>query len=121
MSEQDDTPRRGRRSNEEIWQEGYEAGYQAALKTMRPSLMDACKRYARTHWRLPDEELRDAFEQLYAEYGERLSDPDVQLVLAVARRERTRASAPEEAIRSLVRPQARRREVIDTAPDIVIG
>ena len=113
MSDTQDTeqteapPKRGRPSNDEVYQRGYDEGFKAGIHQAAfgaKSLFERCKDFAQENWRLPDEALRESFREMAEEdNGKQLGRADVELVLGIARRKRTSDSAEREAIKSLVR------------------
>ena len=103
-------PKRGRPSNDEVYQRGYDEGFKAGIEQAAfgaKSLFDRAKDFTDDNWTLPDEVLRARYFEMADEAGAKpLRHADIELVLGIARRKRTSASAEQEAIKSLVRKRA---------------
>ena len=107
---------------------GYEKGFadgKAQAAFGRETQFDAAKALVSQHWQEPDETLRARIFDLSVETydGKQLSRADIELVLGIARRNRSSASAEREAVRSLVRPRkaAGTPRVHRTDGDIVVS
>ena len=107
---------------------GYEKGFadgKAQAAFGRETQFDAAKALVSQHWQEPDEALRTLLEELGTQMydGHQLSRADTELVLGIARRNRSSASAEREAVRSLVRPRkaAGTPRVHRTDGDIVVS
>lgn len=111
-------PVRKRRTNEEAYQEGYDAGLADGIaRSAGPQapLFEAAKHVVEAHTHLDEPELRERLGALEVDRGERLSVPDRELLLSIARRRKAASRAQQDAVRQLVRPRTRAaREHVET-------
>lgn len=106
-----DQPQAGQAPNGKIdkrtanYRAGYADGRNDTLRGNRPSLFEAAKTLVSRHRHEPLHELGSMLDDLEGEYGAKLTRPDRDLVLAIARRHQTSGSAREQAVLDLVRPR----------------
>lgn len=111
-------PVRKRRTNEEAWQEGYEAGLAEGLaRNVGPQapLFEAAKAVVEANADLDEAIVRARLSDIEQERGEELSRSDRELLLGIARRRKAAGQAQQDAVRQLVRPRTRAaREHVET-------
>ena len=85
----------------------YERGHAAGVaEAKKPPLFEACKLVTERYWATQtDQQIVERFAEVEADYGEKLTFADQELILGAARRYRMADRASEMAVAELTRPR----------------
>ncbi|MCR4338782.1 MAG: hypothetical protein NUW01_02730 [Gemmatimonadaceae bacterium] len=85
----------------------YARGHAAGLaEAKKLPLFEACKQAAERYWASEnDQQLAARFRTIEADYGEKITPADQELILGAARRYRVSSRATEMALEDLTRPR----------------